>query len=61
MTLKEHSAAQKHFVDLCRLIGHPTLAEADPTGITLTFEVGVQRQRGGTLASALCLGGARLP
>jgi hypothetical protein len=30
--LKERSAAQEHFIDLCRLVGHPTPAEADPAG-----------------------------
>ena len=29
-TLKERSAAQEHFIDLCRLLGEPTPAEADP-------------------------------
>ncbi len=29
---KESSAYQEHFNDLCRLLGHPTPAEADPTG-----------------------------
>ncbi len=28
--LKERSAAQEHFIDLCRLLGEPTPAEADP-------------------------------
>ena len=32
--LKERSAAQEHFIDLCRLLGEPTPAEADPTGDT---------------------------
>lgn len=31
-TLKERSAAQEHFIDVCRLIGHATPAEADPKG-----------------------------
>jgi len=30
--LKERSAAQEHFIDLCRMLGHPTPAEADPEG-----------------------------
>ena len=34
--LKERSAAQEHFIDLCRLVGHPTPAEADPNGQTLS-------------------------
>jgi len=29
---KETSACQGHFDDLCRLLGHPTPAEADPSG-----------------------------
>ena len=29
---KESSAYQEHFNDLCRLLGQPTPAEADPTG-----------------------------
>ena len=46
-TLKERSAAQEHFIDLCHLVGHPTPAEADPTGQTFTFEAGAAKQRGG--------------
>ena len=30
--LKERSAAQEHFIDLCRLLGEPTPAEADASG-----------------------------
>ncbi|MBM3880000.1 MAG: hypothetical protein FJ387_09825 [Verrucomicrobia bacterium] len=29
---KESAAYQEHFNDLCRLLGHPAPAEADPTG-----------------------------
>jgi len=47
-TLKERSAAQEHFIDLCRLVGHPTPAESDPTGTQFTFEAGADKQRGGT-------------
>ena len=32
--LKERSASQEHFIDLCRLLGEPTPADADPTGET---------------------------
>jgi len=46
-TLKESSAAQEHFIDLCHLIGHPTPAEADPTGETFAFEAGASKQGGG--------------
>ena len=46
-TLKERSAAQEHFIDLCRLLGHPTPAEADPTGEHFTFERGATKTGGG--------------
>src|SRR2546425_321975 len=29
---KESAACQEHFNDLCRLLGHPTPVEADPSG-----------------------------
>lgn len=45
--LKERSAAQEHFIDLCRLVNHPTPAEADPTGEFFTFEAGAAKQHGG--------------
>ncbi|WP_295543444.1 hypothetical protein [uncultured Thiohalocapsa sp.] len=40
-TLKERSAAQAHFTDLCRMLSEPTLAAADPTGDRFCFERGV--------------------
>jgi len=45
--LKERSAAQEHFIDLCRLLNHPTPAEADPTGATFCFEKGATKHGGG--------------
>ena len=45
--LKERSAAQEHFIDLCRLLGEPTPAEADPTGETYCFEKGARKETGG--------------
>jgi hypothetical protein len=45
--LKERSAAQEHFIDLCSLVGHPTPAEADPTGETFCFEKDAPKQGGG--------------
>ncbi len=45
--LKERSAAQEHFIDLCRLVGHPTPVEADPTGATFCFEKGAAKAGGG--------------
>ena len=45
--LKERSASQEHFMDLCHCLGHPTPAEADPTGATFCFEKGASKQGGG--------------
>ncbi len=42
-TLRERASSQEHFLDLCRLLGHPTPAEADPAGRWFTFEAGAQR------------------
>ena len=46
-TLKERSAAQEHFLDLCRLLDEPTPAEADPAGATYCFERGARKDTGG--------------
>lgn len=46
-TLKERSASQEHFLDLCRLIGHPTPAQSDPSGEHFTFERGASKTGGG--------------
>ena len=45
--LKERSAAQEHFIDLCRLLDEPTPAEADPTGEHYGFERGARKDTGG--------------
>ncbi len=45
--LKERSAAQEHFIDLCRLLGEPTPAEADPKGEHYCFERGARKDSGG--------------
>ena len=45
--LKERSAAQEHFIDLCRLLGEPTPAEADPAGDSYCFERGARKDGGG--------------
>ena len=45
--LKERSAAQEHFIDLCRMLGEPTPAEADPTGEHYCFERGARKDTGG--------------
>jgi hypothetical protein len=46
-TLKERSAAQSHFNDLCVLLGQPTPTEADPAGRWYTFEAGAGKPSGG--------------
>lgn len=45
--LKERSASQEHFLDLCRLVGHPTPAQMDPKGDRFCFERGVSKEGGG--------------
>ena len=45
--LKESAASQEHFIDLCRLLGEPTPAEADPTGERYCFERGARKDTGG--------------
>jgi hypothetical protein len=44
--LKERAAAQEHFTDLCRVVGHATPAEADQTGASFTFEKKVAKANG---------------
>ena len=46
VTLTERSASQVHFIDLCRLLGEPTPAEADPSGETYCFERGARKDSG---------------
>ena len=45
--LKERSGSQEHFIDLCRLLGEQTPAEADPTGDRYCFERGARKDTGG--------------
>ena len=45
--LKECAASQEHFIDLCRLLGEPTPAEANPTGERYCFERGSRKDTGG--------------
>ncbi len=45
--LKERSASQEHFIDLCRLLGEPTPVEADPAGEWYCFERGARKDTGG--------------
>jgi hypothetical protein len=45
-TLKEKSAYQSHFIDLCRLAGHQTPVEMDPSGRFFTFEAFANKETG---------------
>nr|WP_268882293.1 DNA methyltransferase [Jiella pelagia] len=45
--MKERSAAQSHFNDLCRLLDEPTPTEADPEGNDYAFEFGATKTTGG--------------
>ena len=45
--LKESSAAQSHFNDLCRLLGEQTPTDADPKGDHYCFERGARKDGGG--------------
>jgi type II restriction/modification system DNA methylase subunit YeeA len=45
--LKERSAAQEHFLDLCRLLEERTPADADPLGEWYCFERGASKLTGG--------------
>lgn len=44
--LRERQSSQEHFIDLCRLLGLPTPAEADPEGNFLTFDQGLKKESG---------------
>jgi hypothetical protein len=44
---KERSAAQEHFIDLCRLLEQPTPNEADPVGDWYCFERGATKTGAG--------------
>ena len=45
--LTENAASQEHFIDLCRMLGHETPAQADCEGTWFTFEKGAQKSTGG--------------
>jgi len=44
--LKERSASQEHFLDICRVIGHRTPAEMAREGTSFTFERGTPKASG---------------
>jgi hypothetical protein len=46
-TLKERSGSQSHFIDLCKLIGVETPAQADGKGEWYCFERGATKTAGG--------------
>jgi hypothetical protein len=45
--LKERSASQSHFLDLCLLLGVPDPISADPTGEAYCFEKGATKANAG--------------
>jgi type II restriction/modification system DNA methylase subunit YeeA len=45
--LNERQAAQAHFLDLCRVLGHPDPISDDPLGERFCFEKGVTKTGGG--------------
>lgn len=45
--LKERSASQSHFSDLCRLLGQEDPTTADPKGEWFMFERGASKSVGG--------------
>ncbi|MEK7457224.1 MAG: DNA methyltransferase [Pseudomonadota bacterium] len=45
--LKERSASQSHFIDLCALLGVPDPVSDDPKGEWFTFEKGASKTSGG--------------
>ena len=46
VALKERSAAQEHFLDLCELLGHGKPAALDPQGEHFCFEKGAEKRGG---------------
>ena len=46
--LRERAGSQEHFIDICRLVGQDTPAEADPNGDFFTFEKTIRKQTGAT-------------
>ena len=47
VSVKDRSAYQEHFRDLCALVGHPTPTDGDPTGANYMFEAGAAKEGGG--------------
>ena len=45
---RERQSVQEHFIDLCRLVGHDTPMQADPTGTRFAFEMGAAKTTGGS-------------
>ena len=46
-TLKERSASQSHFIDLCKLLGVENPTDADQQGENYCFERGASKTAGG--------------
>ena len=46
--LRDRAGSQEHFLDICRLVGESTPAEADPSGDFFTFEKSLKKETGAT-------------
>ena len=46
--LRERAGSQEHFIDVCRMVGEPTPAEADPDADFFTFEKSLKKETGAT-------------
>ena len=44
--LSESAGSQEHFIDICRMLGESTPAEADPDGEFFTFEKSLKKETG---------------
>ena len=44
--LSESAGSQEHFIDICRLVGEATPADADPNGDFFTFEKSLMKESG---------------
>ncbi|CAG0968260.1 hypothetical protein ANAEL_01030 [Anaerolineales bacterium] len=46
VTSREKQSYQEHFIDLCRLVGHQTPNDYDPSGTRFGFEMGAAKSCG---------------
>jgi hypothetical protein len=56
VALTERAAAQSHFPDLCKVVGHPDPVSDDPEGKSFAFEKGASKTRSPPSASECAAG-----